>query len=605
LQGLRYPTSILVDSAAQKVYVSDQVNHRVLRYTSTSAVLTNGSAEFALFGNTTATCLDGTLDTPDQLDYYGSDLFVADSGNNRVLKLSNVDTTNATITSPATVFGQLNSSTCAAPTGQSDLFFPSGVAINNNGSLYVSEASGSQALCYIKRFDNAHNTTNYPSPSSLLGNGTCATLPGQSAISDVVYHLFVDPDDGHLFAADYNLGRVNLWKNAQNKANASSSIDTVFGKANFTDTTINCDNTLLSGPYGVFYDEARDTLIVGDQSQNRIVFYINAAIVPSGNPSSLILGQVNSTQCVTATSQSGLSGVTGVNYDDSFPGIFLIAADSTNNRIVRYECTNATFSFTVSLNASIAPTSPGSSTGSLPASSIAGSSVAGSSVIGSSSGVVANASSSGVVANASSSGVVVSSSGVAVNVSSSGAVVSSSGVAVNASSSGVAVNASSSGAPPTSSQLPLSSGASVPLSSGVIPSTSDTGSVSQSNTPSVTNPNNTPTQSAIVPPQPPVSGQTYVPSVCGNGVLEAGEQCDAGAANPRTKCCTSVCTNLRNRAVCGKATSKCTKRPKCGRNPAVVGLVCNPGAAKRVGAPCGKGGLFSRKTCKADGSCTK
>jgi hypothetical protein len=75
---------------------------------------------------------------------------------------------------------------------------------------------------------------------------------------------------------------------------------------------------------------------------------------------------------------------------------------------------------------------------------------------------------------------------------------------------------------------------------------------------------------------------------------------------PRTKCCTSVCTNLPAGAVCGKPASQCSKRPKCVRNPMVSRqLICQAGLKKKVGTKCGKGGIFSRNTCKADGTCSK
>jgi len=599
---MKDPSAVLVDPSTQKTYVSDQGNNRILRFSSTNALVTNGSADLILFGNNTVgVCNTSTLDGPDQMAYLGTDLYFADGNNNRVLKLANAPTTNSTIMSPTLVLGSATTNTCMPISNAlQDLAVPSGVAINNNASLYVSEASSNGMNCWIKRFDNA--SVFYATPNSLLGTGACSlSVPTLSTVSGTVYHLFVEPTLGHLFAADYGFARVLLYKYAHLKGNATGVIDTVFGKANGSDTTTGvCNSTTgLAGPVGVYYDTAGDTLIVSDQALNRVVFYINALLVLNGTANSLVLGQPTQTaqSCnFVGTSQANISGPAGVFYDNNFPGVFLMVVDQSNRRVMRYQCANSTFSASITISKTLAATSPGSSSGAALSSSGA--------VANSSSGAVA--SSSGAVASSSgaalsSSGVVASSSGAAGANSSSGAVApSSSGAAVNASSSGAAGANSSSGA-----VAPSSSGVVAPSSSGAALSITATTSTSQSNTPSETNPQNTATATPIAPPPVQPSGAVVKAPVCGNGAIETGEECDAGSAVPRTKCCTSICTNLAVRSICGRATSQCTKRPKCGKSLNSRQLVCNPGVAKPVGTHCGRGGIFSRKTCKADGSCSK
>jgi hypothetical protein len=598
LNTLNQPTDVAIDGNTGKVYVTDSTtNQRILRFSSSNALVTNASADLVLYGNGSTGCTSFGIFNPGQLAYLGTDLYVVDIVNSRVLKLANAPTVNATITNSTTVFGHPNNSDCTSAGTVKDFTNPNGVAITNNGSLFVSDSSTS---CVIKRFDGANNASNYPTPNVVLGNGTCGVV-SQNTLSTQVQYLSVDKTNGHLFASDAGYNRVLLFKQAHLKTNASGA-DTVFGQPNFTSSAAACGVASFQYPYGIQYNAQDNVLIVVDEQNARVIFIDTPLSAANGtNFSTTVIGQANTSTCVPgSTNVTTLNNPYGVSYSSDFPGVFLLVSDYNAHRVTRYQCTNTTFSRSVSFSQTIAASVNASS---VAPSTVAGSINASSVVVASSSGVVVNASSSGVAVNASSSGVAVnaSSSGVAVNASSSGVAVnaSSSGVAVNASSSGVAVNASSSGVAASSS------GAVAASSSGGVPSLTATSSVSQSNTPSETNPQNTPSVTPIVPPQIPSSGVSVAPLVCGNGIVEAGEECDAGAAVPRTKCCTSFCTNLPVRSVCGKATSKCTKRPKCGRSPTSRQLVCNPGVAKPVGTHCGRGGLFSRKTCKADGTCSK
>jgi len=458
--------------------------------------------------------------------------------------------------------------------------------------MFVSDTGN----CFIKRFDNANTASDYPTPGGVLGNGSCVL--SQASFSNQVNFIFVDEVNGHLFASDSGFNRVLLFKQAHLKPNASGS-DSVFGQPDFNSSVGACGVATLKYPYGIQYDTDDNVLIIVDSQNVRVVFLDNPLTAANGSNFTAVIGQPTLAACNPGqTNQSTFSNPYGGYYSNDFPGVFLLVTDYSSHRVTRFQCTNSTFSRSVTLSGTIAASV---NLTSVAASTAAGSVNASSVVVASSSGAVVNASSSGVVAS-SSGAVVASSSGAAGANSSSGAVApSSSGAAVNASSSGAAGANSSSGA-----VAPSSSGAAVaPSSSGAALSSTATTSTSQSNTPSETNPQNTATATPIAPPPVQPSGAIIKAPVCGNGAIETGEECDAGAAVPRTKCCTSFCTNLAVRSICGKATSQCTKRPKCGKSLNSRQLVCNPGVAKPVGTHCGRGGIFSRKTCKADGSCSK
>jgi hypothetical protein len=614
LNQVNNPTSVIVDENNAMVYVADTGNNRILRYSSTNAMMTNPFADLILFGNGSIQCNPSALYSPRQLDYLGTDIYVVDSSHNRVLKISGAPTANTTIASASTIFGQPSGSICNNVGSLSDFSYPQGLAITNNGTMYVSDSFN----CLVKRFDNANNASNYPAPTSLLGTYSpiCNQLqPNQNIFSANLGFLSLDKSLGHLFLADSGNARVLLFYQAHLLANESGA-DMIFGQPDFSTKTGGCAINQLSLPVGVHYDSNSDVLIVSDTTDDRVVFFANAVATPCC-PQPLIaavLGQNNTFTCVNSSvaTQNQFINPNGVFYSSAFPGVFLLVADLINNRVLRMQCSNSTFSSSesfsqtlgtslnasVSLAASTVPASTVPASGAGNASSVAGASSSGGGA--SPSGVaVASSSSSGVAVASSSGPAAAASSGVAV-ASSSGAAPVSSGVSNPPSSlsNSSGVFPSSTGPAPTGSVPP-------PTPSGAAPSGSGSTSASQSNTPSETNPQNTATATPILPPPVPSSGVSIAPAVCGNGVIEKGEQCDSGNTVPRTKCCTSICTNLPAGAVCGKATSKCTRRPKCRKSLSSRQLTCTPGVAKPVGTRCGKGGIFSRKTCKADGSCSQ
>jgi sugar lactone lactonase YvrE len=588
------PASVYIHASSQKVFVSENNNGRIQRFNSSAALLNGSAAEITAFGvagNFTAT--QATIGGAKQITMFQDTLFVVDQDNCRVLRIDGATNATATVGLATNVYGQLlfNTSICNSSVGN-DLNNPSGVAVSNNQTLWIAD----QLNFVVKRFDSVLSLGDYPAPNGFLGvNGTQGNT--QNTFNGLTY-LGIDRVNGHLFVSDG--GRILLFLNAHTKAD-SSNADGLFGSTDFNSTSVTCNASSINGANGVYYDSSSNTLFVADTINYRVLVFSNATTaVTSGPDATSVFGQPDLTTCTTNVANVSTTHPTDVAFNPALPGLFLLIADGSFNRVSRSECQNVTF------------TSTGTPSGSPNASSVAASSsflaASSSGVAASSSGVAA--SSSGVAA--SSSGAVVASSSGAVVASSSGAVVASSSGAVVASSSG-AVVASSSGAVVASS-----SGAIPPSSSGVVPSLTESpsgpalsisgsSSKSQSNTPSETNPNAlTPSNSPIAPPPPVQFGTSgVVLPVCGNGVLEGGEECDFGNAIPRTKCCTQFCTSLPLRAVCGKAASKCTKRPKCGRSQTSRQLVCNPGVAKPVGTRCGRGGLFSRKRCQADGTCTK
>src|ERR1017187_93078 len=147
--SLYSPTGIALDSSGN-LYVADYGNSRVLFYPSGSTTATQVYGQFGGFTTNTAN-LGGlsasSLNFPSgvALDSSGN-LYVADYVNNRVLFYLSGSTT------ATRVYGQLGSfTTNTANNGgisANSLDYPAGIALDSSGNLYVVDYGNSRVLMY-------------------------------------------------------------------------------------------------------------------------------------------------------------------------------------------------------------------------------------------------------------------------------------------------------------------------------------------------------------------------------------------------------------------------------------------------------------------------
>jgi hypothetical protein len=161
--GLSAPGAVAIDRGAvpNRLYVADAGNHRVLGWRSVSA-LTNGAPADLVIGQpdfltSLAECNNAavtgqTLCNPVAIavDAAGN-LYVADSGNSRVLEYNSPFTTDNTV--PGLVFGQNGSFTSSAcnlggSITDATLCRPGGVAVDSAGHVYISDTGNSRILEY-------------------------------------------------------------------------------------------------------------------------------------------------------------------------------------------------------------------------------------------------------------------------------------------------------------------------------------------------------------------------------------------------------------------------------------------------------------------------
>ncbi|MEM9017695.1 MAG: hypothetical protein AAGC68_11830, partial [Verrucomicrobiota bacterium] len=152
--SLNAPEGIAIDPATGKLFIADAGNNRVLRFSSTSVYETGAAAE-AVLGQATFTTKASVLSATSMsfptgifIDHLGR-LWVADFGNDRVLRFDNA----ATIASgsPANaVVGQpdLDSNVDPGPTPHSKFDGPVCVIVDKNDALWVSDFRHNRVLSF-------------------------------------------------------------------------------------------------------------------------------------------------------------------------------------------------------------------------------------------------------------------------------------------------------------------------------------------------------------------------------------------------------------------------------------------------------------------------
>jgi DNA-binding beta-propeller fold protein YncE len=161
--GMDAPHGIAVDSSAGRVYVADTLNSRVLGWSTVAsftggepAAIVIGQADFnSAYVNQGGAAGAATLNNPFALAVDAShNLYVSDTGNNRVLVFSNPFAANAPASGLAAmaVFGQGGDffATSANDGGVSadSLSAPGGLALDSGGNLFVDDTGNRRILEY-------------------------------------------------------------------------------------------------------------------------------------------------------------------------------------------------------------------------------------------------------------------------------------------------------------------------------------------------------------------------------------------------------------------------------------------------------------------------
>ena len=294
--SLSAPTGIALNPNDGTLYVADSGNNRVLRFPrpvsqpgriTADAVI--GQPNFTSGGQSTVSA--SSLNAPGGIALGPSgQLFVADNGNNRVVEFSPGASTGA---SAVRVYGQPSMSSSLKP-GQPSvqtLSGPQGIYVDRASNLYVVDSGSNRVLIFS-------NTPTAPvvgaAATFVIGQGNFNGGAGGTALKSPV-GIAVN-SGGQIYISDTGNNRVLIFPSLILLPVAGGVASAAVGQSSLTGVAANWDgqNGLASGdslfgPTGVYLDR-QDTLYVGDAGNNRVLHFlklgvvVNAATFQSGFP---------------------------------------------------------------------------------------------------------------------------------------------------------------------------------------------------------------------------------------------------------------------------------------------------------------------------------
>jgi len=326
---LDLPNALAFDSSGN-LWVADQNNNRVLEYkapfsTHEAANLVIGQSSFT--GSAAATSSMGLSGPTGVALDSGGNLWVVDMGNSRVLEYTAPFSTSEAAT---LVIGQSSfTSSDFADTNSTALSYPTGLAFDPSGNLWVSDQSNDRVLEYKTPFST------HEAASLVIGQtGFATTSSGattQTSLNGVKALAF--DSSGNLWVADFRQSRVLEYTTPFSNHQAASL---VIGQPSFTSRdcaftpTCAASPTNLFDPNAVAFDSSGN-LWVADGDNNRVLEY--AAPFSTHEAASLVIGQPSFTGNAAATSSAGLSGPEGLAFDS---GGNLWVADYANSRVLQF-----------------------------------------------------------------------------------------------------------------------------------------------------------------------------------------------------------------------------------------------------------------------------
>ncbi len=350
------------------LFVADEGNSRVLVY---NAPFTTGQSATAALGqaNFTAnaapnppTSASMAFPAAVAVDSAGN-LYVADSGNCRVLQFNPPFTTGMAATlAVGQVSGATNLTTAACATGAAStatgLGGPAGLAIDSAGNLWVADNGTSRVLKYpapITAGEVATVTLGQTSTGASLCNQGTGTVANASTLCSPDGLAF--DEAGNLWVADSTNSRVLMYPPANLVTGGSATVELGQPAATaFTSTTGNnggISATSLYNPVSLAFDAAGN-LWVADSANSRALMYPKASLATNDAAATVELGQpAGATAFTSGTANNGGIGLSTLAFTyglafDSSGRIFVSDKGFFNNRTLVF-----TPPFTNGMNATL------------------------------------------------------------------------------------------------------------------------------------------------------------------------------------------------------------------------------------------------------------
>jgi len=342
-RGLDTPFALSINTVNHKLFAVDSGNNRVLVYSlNNDNTLPDNLADNVLgqqdFSRTSsnrgASPTAGTMSSPSDVFYDNTNqkLYVADTGNNRVLIWTSAISSNGQ--SANLVLGQSNMTDNIPALGNNGLASPSGVAVNTTaGYVAVADRDNNRVMIWTSPI-----TSDGQSANRVLGQGDFDTSAyGLSSTTlrtpkGVAY----DVNKNYLYVADSENNRVMMWTSAISGNGQAANF--VLGQSLFTTAAAATTATGMNHPTRVNTCSVSNAIYVSDRNNNRVIIF-NNNISMNGQAANRVLGQANMTSGGAATTQAGLNSPAGALVIPTNGKVFI--ADAGNNRITYYADTNS------------------------------------------------------------------------------------------------------------------------------------------------------------------------------------------------------------------------------------------------------------------------
>jgi DNA-binding beta-propeller fold protein YncE len=328
--SLNTPLSVVVDPVTRKVFVADYGNNRILRFASAATLASGAAAEF-VFGQlffTTRTDSGSSGISPRSLfiDTLGR-LWVADSSHNRVLMFN--DAGNRVNLIVDKIFGQPDATTITGGTAAAKMSSPIDVCIDNADRLWVADYDNNRVLC----FNAISSKASGAAAEVVLGQAIFTTNIEDSGSYGLLAPTGVTiSSSGNLYVTCSGDNRVLRFDHAATLANGAGA-NIVLGQPNFATITSGLSEIKMSNPRGAWIT-TDDSLWVTDRNNNRLLRFSNASTKSSGAAADGVLGQPDFASKLSATTRSGLRSPYGKPFVDNDGRLWV--ADSYDNRVLRF-----------------------------------------------------------------------------------------------------------------------------------------------------------------------------------------------------------------------------------------------------------------------------
>ncbi len=337
--GLTAPSAITTDGSTT-LYVTDTGNNRVLIWTSTIAG-NNQAADRVIgqsyFSSNSSGTTSSSFTHPGGIALSaGGTLYVSDTDNNRVLVWTTAPTSNGQAAN--IVLGQSNFTSNGAAVSSTRMRQPLGVAAGG-GQVFIADTGNNRVMGYSSTIAGNGQAANFImgqlTPSDTVDfYGNTVNNPQNHGLNHPG-SMTIDSINHRAFVADTDNNRVLMYNLDTSNAFPDYLADNVLGQSSFSGTAANQNGSTtgatLAAPADVFYDSVNQRLYVADTGNNRVLIW-TSSISGNGQAANLVLGQTSLTGNTPFADASSLASPTAVTVNTSSNAVAV--ADRDNNRVL-------------------------------------------------------------------------------------------------------------------------------------------------------------------------------------------------------------------------------------------------------------------------------